>query len=56
MQEIQRLTPRQREDHQVSKYRALITIATEVIRTGREVATAALALLTRRAARRRRAA
>jgi IS5 family transposase len=43
MQEIQRLTPRQREDHQVPKYRALITIATEVIRTGREVATAARA-------------
>jgi IS5 family transposase len=43
MQEIQRLTPKQREDQQIPKYRALITIATEVIQAGRQVATAALA-------------
>lgn len=43
MQEIQRLTPRQREAQQVPKYRALITITREVLQTARQVATAAKA-------------
>ncbi|MGH8700016.1 MAG: ISNCY family transposase [Burkholderiales bacterium] len=43
MQEIQRLTPKQREDQQLPTYRALIKIATAVIRAGRQVATAAMA-------------
>lgn len=43
MQEIQRLTPKQRQDHQGPKYRALIKITTEVIPAARQVATAARA-------------
>ena len=43
MQEIQRLTPKQRETHQVPKYRALITITTAVLQASRQVVTAALA-------------
>jgi len=41
MQEIQRLTPTQRQDRQVPKYRALITIATDVVQAARAVVTAA---------------
>ena len=43
MQEIHRLTPKQRETHQVPKYRALITITTDVIQASRQVVTAAQA-------------
>ena len=43
MQEIHRLTPTQRETHQVPKYRALITITTDVIQASRQVVTAAQA-------------
>src|SRR4029077_21102048 len=35
MQEIQRLTPKQRQDQQVPKYRALITIAAAVVHAAR---------------------
>jgi len=41
MQEIQRLTPTQRQDQQVPKYRALITIATAVVQAARAVVAAA---------------
>ena len=43
MQEIQRLTPKQRQTHQVPKYRALLTITTAVLQASRQVVTAALA-------------
>ena len=41
MQEIQRLTPKQRQDQQVPKYRALLAIATEVAQAARAVVAAA---------------
>jgi IS5 family transposase len=41
MQEIQRLTPTQRQDQQVPKYRALMTIATAVVQGARAVVAAA---------------
>ncbi len=37
MQEIQRLTPKQRQDRHVPTYRALITIATDVVQSARAV-------------------
>ena len=43
MQEIHRLTPKQRETHQGPKYRALIAITTDVIQASRQVVTAAQA-------------
>ena len=43
MQEIQRLTPKQRQTRQVPKYRALLTITTAVLQASRQVVTAALA-------------
>jgi len=43
MQEIQRLTPKQRQHQQVSKYRELITLTTAVLSSARAVVTAALA-------------
>jgi len=41
MQQIQRLTPTQRQDQQVPTYRALITIATDVVQAARAVVAAA---------------
>lgn len=41
MQELQRLTPTQRQAQQVPKYRALIRIATEVVQAARAVVAAA---------------
>jgi transposase, IS5 family len=41
MQEIQRLTPKQRQSHQVAKYRALIKTTQQVVDTARAVAKAA---------------
>lgn len=41
MQEIQRLTPKQRQEQQVPKYRALITIAAGVVKGARAVVAAA---------------
>ena len=43
MQEIERLTPKQRPTQQVPKYRALITLTTTVLAAARAVATAARA-------------
>jgi len=41
MHEIQRLTPTQRQDHQVPKYRALIKLTTAVVQAARGVVAAA---------------
>ena len=43
MQEIQRLTPKQRETRQKPKYQALLTITTAVLEASRQVVAAALA-------------
>jgi IS5 family transposase len=43
MQEIHRLTPKQRQEQQVPKYRHLITLTTEVLAAARAVAAAARA-------------
>ncbi len=43
MQEIQRLSPKQRQTQHVPKYRALITIATQVVQAARAVVAAAAA-------------
>jgi len=43
MQQIQRLTPKQRQTQHVPKYRALLRITTAVIAASRQVVTAALA-------------